>query len=190
MKLNPIEEPSPFPFTEEEVISGCVKAAGLLCKRSRNTGGADINACLEEARSEFKRLYREARGYSRSTALKADHVSEMDALYLVTWPEIERKVQGVCLEYGARQKAHKITVITAESCVRSALEEAGFKVLEVDCQCYRVKVSVFIPSGKYRVAFIVKYKDILDGHLDEYVADFVKFTGQLSALPFCVNVRK
>ncbi len=189
MKIPPVKL-SPFPLTEAEVISGCVKAAGSLCKRSRNTGGADINACLEEARSEFKRLYREARGYSRSTALKADHVSEMDALYLVTWPEIERKVQGVCLEYDARQKARKISVLTAESCIKSAMKEAGFDDFNVVCQCYRAKVSVFVPSGKYRVTFIVRYKDILAGHLNEYIADFIIFTERLSALPFDVNVRK
>lgn len=180
---------SPFPLSEEEMISKCVKSASW--SRKHDSSCTTINALLAEARREFKYQYHKARGYrSIDTPMKAEHVSEMDALYLVIWPEIEKGVRNMCLEYDAEQKARKITLFTVESCVRSAMEGAGFKDFNMVCQRYRVKVSVFIPTGKYRVTFIVKYKDILAGHIDEYVADFTKFTELLSALPFDVNVRK
>ena len=180
----------PFPLPDEKMIAGCLKAAKARClaARKRSTSGDLTGLSLNAAKEEFKKLYRSARKLARTTALKADHLHEMEALYLVLWPEIDRQVREATLSIATKQKAKEITQLTAEACITESMKRSGLTECEVICQCYRAKVRVYSPATRYYITFMVKYKDIQAGRLDEFITEFLKFNQTLTALPFEVKV--
>lgn len=179
-----------FPLKEDEYISSCIYAVKELCKAMKNTGNYDLNRCLDAARSQFKEKYRFARRLRKSTPLTPEQVQEMDTLYQLLWPEIDRQAREISLQYATKHKAQQITQISAESRIREAMKAAGFQKCYIICQCYRAKVKAYFPESKYWTTFIVKYKDIQAGKLEDYIREFLRFNATLTALPFEVRVCK
>ena len=156
----------------------------------KTQGNFDVNICLESARSEFKRLYRYARKCRKNSALTKEQVLELDNLYMDMWPDIEDRIRQMALGYATKHKALQITKLSAEVFIKEAMAKAGLEKCEIICQCYRAKIQVYSPDTRYRLMFIVKYKDIQAGKLDEFIAEFLRFNETLSALPFEVKVCK
>ena len=179
-----------FPINREEMTGHCLQVAKARCMAMKKEGNFEVGRCLQSALDEFKRLYRVARKCRRNVPLTEEQAQELNGIYMDMWPDIERKIREMALDYATKYKVQQITKLTAEAAIREAMDEAGLDRCEVICQCYRAKVRVHSPVSKYSVTFIIKYKDIKAGKLNSLVAEFLKFNDALAALPFEVKVCK
>lgn len=178
-----------FPLTDDEMVSSCLTAVKAFCKNRRHLGSFDADKCVDAAISEFKAQYRKARGYRKSSAMKPEHLREMDLMYGRLRDVIEDGAREISLGFATKHKTLEITKTTADAYIKASMAEAGFKSCSVICQCYRAKVTVTLPS-RYKAMFIVKYKDIMAGKMEEQVAMFISLTEKVESLPFTIKIWK
>jgi len=174
---------------EEQVRAACLSAVKRHCDLNKKTGIFDREKCLGIAYEEFSRQYRFARGYKRSHTLNAEDLKEMNELRGKIWGKITEEVSKITLDYATGYKAKQITKVTAEGYIRQVLAEAGIPDCSITCQCYRAKVTVVMPS-KYRMMFIVRYKDIMAGKMESMMEQFIELANSVEALPFQVKIWK
>ena len=180
---------SPFPITDDNMVSSCIRAAESFCKERLSMGEFDSRKCSDSALAMFNLQYRDARKCGRSTALRSEHLAEMTSIYERLWPRIEQGVKEVSLKYAKKFKVRQMTQATAKAFISEAIKENGITDFNVVCQCYRAKVFLYQPS-KYKTMFIVKYKDIMSGKLDDYVSRLLELKRTVEELPFEVRFWK
>lgn len=178
----------PFPLTELQMRSACLSDAKKYCDSNNKTGRFDQRGLINTVCEEFRAQYHKARVYKRSAQLSKEHLLEMDTLYKSQWPAIESAALDLAIAYGSRFKAREITKVTANHFIQDALRNAGLSGY-ITCQCYRAKVTVVLPS-KYKMMFMIKYKDIMAGKLEDMLGEFIGFTHSVESLPFQVKVWK
>jgi len=176
-------------FDEMQVREACLQEVKKHCDLNKKTGRFDQQKCLDIASEEFNRQYRAARGYRKSHPLDADDMEELNGLRARMWDSVAEEARKMALDYATEYKARQITQTTAGGYIRSALSEAGFADFYVTCQCYRAKVTVIMPS-RYRMMFIVRYKDIMAGKMESILEQFISLTRSVEALPFQVKIWK
>ena len=174
---------------DEDILSAVTEAVREYCRIRRPVGSIDGSLCGKRAMEAFKAVFRKERGYSRSGAMSAEHLMEMDSLYKRLRPRMDGIVNDAVLKFGTDRITHEIRSASTEALVRDLLADAGFAGCDIICQRYRAKVTVRRP-GKYKVMFIIRYKDVESGRAKAYVDRLVEFTEEIGSLPFEVKVWK
>lgn len=175
--------------TDEEFIKVCEDAARAFCRERKKFGTIDERTCMDMAVRAFKLKFRESHGYRQHDAMKSEHLMEMNRIFERLKPQIEKAVKNVAFKTTAEKKTLEIKQTSVAAVIRAAFEEAGYRNPTIVLQCYRAKVTVAIPS-RYRVTFIVRYKDFLAGKFEGQFREFLSLIEKIESLPFEIKVCK
>jgi len=173
----------------EQAKEECLLVVKKQCDSVKQSGQFDLNKCLSLAWYELNLQFRKAKGYYGIKPRNKKEKAETDWVRTNIWPSIEQDVRKMVLSYGTKFRTLEITKVTAEAVIKAALADNGFNNVYVWCQCYRAKTYVQLPS-KYKAVFMIRYKDIMAGKLQEQIDIFKEFIKSVESLPFQVKVWK
>ena len=169
-----------FPLSDDELIARSLLAVKQYERRIRGVRPFNIDECVSEVVEEFKKVYKDARGYRRrNDALKAADAAELSEIYERVKDRLNEGAKSAAMTKATSLKAKQISKVSAEAAVKASMAELGYQP-SIVCQCYRIKVYVTLPQ-KYVVSFAVSYKDIMNGKLDECIKDFQRMVDTLNS---------
>ena len=175
----------PFPMTDEEVIREALKM--VTDYANRHPGDEfNINECIDYTLGSVKRIWRTARKYSPNSALTYEDISEISILANRIATELRARSYIKATECLKNRKLLEINKTTAEALISYELRQRGFKFF-FEWQKLRVKVSLQLESGN-GMTFIVKYKDIREGKLQQILEDIMAIVEPLNRTKINISV--
>jgi len=175
----------PFPMTDEEVIREALKM--VTDYANRHPGDEfNINECIDYTLGSVKRIWRTARKYSPNSALTYEDISEISILANRIATELRARSYIKATECLKNRKLLKINKTTAEALISYELRQRGLKFF-FEWQKLRVKVSLQLESGN-GMTFIVKYKDIREGKLQQIMEDIMAIVEPLNRTKINISV--
>lgn len=172
-------------MTDEEVIREALKM--VTDYANRHPGDEfNINECIDYTLGSVKRIWRTARKYSPNSALTYEDISEISILANRIATELRARSYIKATECLKNRKLLEINKTTAEALISYELRQRGFKFF-FEWQKLRVKVSLQLESGN-GMTFIVKYKDIREGKLQQILEDIMAIVEPLNRTKINISV--
>lgn len=178
-------EREPFPMTDEEVIREALKY--VTDYSNRHPGDEfNINECIDYTLGSVKRIWRTARKYLPNSTLTYEDISEISLLANRIATELRARTYIKATECLKNRKLLEINKTTAEALISYELRQRGFKFF-FEWQKLRVKVSIQLECGN-GMTFIVKYKDIREGKLQQILEDIMAIVEPMNRTKISISV--
>lgn len=172
-------------MTDEEVIREALKMVTEYA--NRHPGDEfNINECIDYTLGAVKRIWRTARKYPPNSTLTYEDISEISILANRIATELRARTYIKATECLKNRKLLEINKTTAEALISYELRQRGFKFF-FEWQKLRVKVSLQLESGN-GMTFIVKYKDIREGKLQQILEDIMAIVEPLNRTKINISV--
>lgn len=147
----------------------------------------NVDESVKYVLDNVPKVFRASRGLSEYSVLNREQTDECNALSERIHDTLKGQAYKKAKTIAKQMRIHSVNATTADVIIRTAAQEVGLVVSEIDTRSNRIKVTVSYAPANH-ITFYVRYSEVMSGKVDKIIGPIKELTEQLVHLDRDVKV--